>query len=74
MAYYLLKVEQPGSWSYKAVAGAKHQIDAPSLVDAKWQADGIIDNHYTRIDKATMRLFDETGLIATRKGEGEWDA
>lgn len=74
MAYYLLKVEQPGSWSYKEVAGAKHQIDAPSLVDAKWQADGIIDNHYTRIDKATMRLFDETGLIATRKGEGEWDA
>ncbi len=74
MAYYLLKVEQPGSWSYKEVAGAKHQIDAHSLVDAKSQADGIIDNHYTRIDKATMRLFDETGLLATRKGEGEWDA
>jgi len=74
MAYYLLTVERPGSRTYKEVAGARHHIDAPSLVDAEWQADGIIDNHYEKIEKATMRLFDVTGLVATRIGEGEWDA
>ena len=36
-------------------------------------ADVIIDNHYTRIDKALMELFDATGLVATRHGEGEWE-
>lgn len=74
MAYYLLKVERPGSWTYREVANAKHRIDAHSLADAKWQADAIIDNQYEKIGKATMRLFDETGLVATRMGEGEWDA
>jgi hypothetical protein len=74
MAYYLLTVRLPGSWSYKEVASAKHQFDAQSLSDAKWQADAIIDDHYEKIDKATMRLFDSTGLLATREGEGEWDA
>ena len=73
MAYYLLKVEQPGSRSYREAASAKHQIDARSLNDAKWQADDIIDINYQKIGKATMQLFDETGLVATRKGEGEWD-
>ena len=72
MAYYLLQVEQPGARSYKETAGAKHHIDARSLDEAKWHADAIIDNHYRKIDQATMRLFDETGLVATRKGEGEW--
>ncbi len=74
MAYYLLTVERPGSWTYKEVAGARHHIDAPSLIDAEWQADAIIDNHYEKIEQATMRLFDLTGLVATRIGEGEWDA
>jgi hypothetical protein len=74
MPYYLLTVEQPGPRAYKETASAKHHIDAPSLGEAKWHADGIIDNHYRKIDQATMRLFDETGLVATRKGEGEWDA
>jgi hypothetical protein len=73
MAYYLLIVEQPGARSYKEAAKAKHHIEARSLDDAKWQADGVIDSHYPRIDQATMRLFDDTGLVATRKGEGEWD-
>jgi hypothetical protein len=74
MAYYLLMVEQPGSRSYKETGKAKHHIDAASLDDAKWRADDIIDSHYKRVDKAVMRLFDGTGLVATRKGEGEWDS
>ena len=74
MAYYLLTVQQPGSWSYKEVADAKHHIEAASLDEAKAHADAVIDNHYARIDKATMRLFDGSGLVATRLGEGEWDA
>jgi hypothetical protein len=74
MAYYLLIVHHPNALSYKEASSAKHHFDAASFDDAKWQADIIIDNHYTRIDKATMRLFDETGLVATRQGEGEWGA
>lgn len=60
--------------SYKDVAKAKHHIEAGSLDEAKWHADNLIDDHYPRADKATMQLFDETGLIATRKGDGEWDS
>ena len=74
MAYYLLTVHQPGVRSYEAAAGAKHQIEARSLEDAQYQADAIIDNHYRKIDGATMRLFNETGLLATRIGQGDWTA
>lgn len=74
MAYYLLTVQQPGSRAYKEVADAKHHIEAASLDEAKAHADALIDNHYARIDKATMRLFDGSGLVAIRLGEGEWDA
>jgi hypothetical protein len=74
MAYYLLMVEQPGPRTHKEAAKAKHHIDARSLDEAKWHADGLIDSQYKRVDKATMRLFDGTGLVATRKGEGEWEA
>jgi len=74
MAYYLLIVEQFGPRAYKETAGDKHHVEAASLDEAKWHADGIIENHYRRIDQAVMRLFDETGLVATRKGEGDWDA
>lgn len=74
MAYYLLTVQQPGSWSYKEVADAKHHIEAHSLDEAKLDADIIIENHYKKVDKATMRLFDGTGLVATRHGLGDWEA
>jgi hypothetical protein len=74
MAYYLLTVHRPGSFAYKEVANAKHHIEARSLEEAKLDADIVIENHYPRIEKATMRLFDSTGLVATRLGEGEWDA
>ena len=74
MAYYLLTVQQRGVSSYQAAAGAKHQIEARSLDDAQYQADAIIDNHYRKIDGATMRLFNEAGLLSTRIGEGDWDA
>lgn len=74
MSYYLLIVELSGARAYKETAGAKHHVEARSLDEAKWHADGIIDNHYRKIDKAVMRLFDETGLVATRRGEGDWDA
>lgn len=74
MSYYLLQVEQPGPRAYKEAASAKHHIDARSLDEAKWYADEIIDNHYRKIDKAVMRLFDQTGLVATRRGEGEWES
>jgi hypothetical protein len=74
MAYYLLTVQQPGPRSYDAAASAKHQIEARSLDDAQYQADAIIDNHYRKIEGATMRLFDETGLLATRTGQGDWVA
>ncbi len=73
MAYYLLTVHRPGSFSYKEVANAKHHIEAHSLAEAKLDADILIDNHYSGIEKATMRLFDGTGLVSTRKGEGEWE-
>ncbi|HYI64614.1 MAG TPA: hypothetical protein VEW71_06990 [Allosphingosinicella sp.] len=72
MAYYLLTVQLPGSRAYKEVADAKHHIEASSLDEARLDADVLIDNHYARIDKATMRLFDGSGLVATRQGEGEW--
>jgi hypothetical protein len=74
MAYYLLQVELPGSRTYKEAGAAKHHIEAPSLDEAKWRADAIIDDEYEKVDQATMRLFDGTGLVATRKGDGEWDA
>ena len=74
MAYYLLTVQQPGPRSYDAAASAKHQIEARSLEDAQYQADAIIDNHYRKIDGATMRLLNETGLLATRIGQGDWNA
>lgn len=74
MAYYLLVVQLPGARSYKETAASRHPIDARSLDDAKWQADDVVDNHYRRIGEAVMRLFDETGLVATRVGEGDWDA
>ena len=74
MAYYLLTVQQPGARSYEAAANAKHKIEARDLEEAQDQADAIIDNHYRKIDGATMRLFDERGLQATRIGLGEWSA
>ena len=72
MAYYLLRITRSGSVAYKEAASSKHHVDAHSLDDAKWRADAVIDAHYTRIDKAVMELFDETGLVATRHGDGEW--
>ena len=74
MPYYLLRVTRPGSLAYKEVAEAKHHIDAHSLEEAQFAADTIIDNHYTKNEKAVMQLFDATGLVATRHGEGEWVA
>jgi len=74
MGYYLLTVRQAGAMSYKDAAKAKHHIEAGSLSEAKWHADNLIDDRYPKADKATMQLFDETGLIATRKGDGDWDA
>lgn len=74
MGYYLLTVQQAGSTSYKQAADSKHHIEAASLDEAKWHADTIIDNHYRKADKATMRLLDETGVIATRQGDGDWQA
>ena len=74
MAFYLLIVQQAGARTYDSAAKAKHQIDARSLDDAQYQADTIIDNHYRKVDGATMRLFDETGLLSTRVGQGDWDA
>jgi hypothetical protein len=74
MAYYLLTVQQPGARTYDSAANAKHQVEARSLDDAKYRADEIIDNHYRKIEGSTMRLFDQTGLLATRIGLGEWDA
>jgi hypothetical protein len=72
MAYYLLTVQRPGSWSYKEVANARHHVEASSLDEAKWHADALIDDHYPAVDKAIMQLFDETGLVATRRGDGDW--
>ena len=44
-----------GVRSYEATARAKHQIEARSLDDAEYQADAIIDNHYRKVEGATMR-------------------
>ena len=74
MAYYLLTVQLAGARSYQEAALAKHQIEARDLEDAQWQADTIIANHYRNTAGATMRLLNETGVVATRLGDGEWDA
>jgi hypothetical protein len=72
MSYYLLTVQKPGTVTYKAVANAKHHVEADSLELAQWRADQLIDDHYAKDEKATFRLFDETGLVATRQGDGRW--
>jgi len=74
MSYYLLRVNKPGSLAYKAVADARHHIEAHSIEEAELAADHIVDNHYTHVEKAVMQLFDQTGLVATRRGDGEWSA
>ena len=76
MAYYLLTIRRDGSIHYKEAADSKHYVDAPDLVHAKVEADVVIDNHYDdrKIGKAVIQLFDESGLVATRIGEGPWDA
>ena len=74
MAYYLLKVEQPGERTYIEAGAAKHMIDASSLADAKSQADQHVDEHYASDDVVSLQIFDETGVVATRKHPGTWDA
>ena len=74
MAYYLLRVEEPGVNSYAAAARAKHMIEAASIDHAKQDADEIVQRHYPKGDKATLQLFDERGLVATRVGTGQWNA
>ena len=75
MAYYLLMIRRAGSVHYKEALDSKHHLDAPSLDHAMADADALIDNHYDRkIDKAVIQLYDESGLVATRIGEGPWDA
>jgi hypothetical protein len=75
MSYYLLTIRRSGSIAYQEAADSKHYIDAPSLAHAKVEADVAIHNHYDgKIDqKAVIQLFDESGLVATRIGEGGWD-
>lgn len=74
MAYYLLRVQEPGVKSYAAVAQAKHMIEADSLDHAKQEADEIVQRHYPKGEKATLQIFNESGLAATRVGTGQWDA
>jgi hypothetical protein len=71
MAFYLLTVERGGSRSYAEAATSKHQIEAQSLDDAQWRADQIAESHY-RDAKATLRIFDNSGLVSTRTSDGEW--
>ena len=73
MAYYLLTVQLAGARSYQENAQSKHRIDAMDLEDAQGQADDIIANHYRKSDGATVRLLDETGVVATRGASGEWN-
>jgi hypothetical protein len=72
MAYYLLTVQGPGAMTYREAAKSKHHIEAASVDEAKWRADELVEREYPKIGKATIRLFDESGLIAERQGEGEW--
>ena len=74
MAYYLLRVQEPGVKSYAATAQAKHLIEADSLDYAKEEADEIVQRHYPKGEAATLQLFDERGLVATRVGTGQWNA
>jgi hypothetical protein len=76
MSYYLLTILRSGSIAYQEAADSKHYIDAPDIAHAKIEADVAIHNHYDgKIDKAAViKLFDESGLVATRIGEGSWDA
>ena len=73
MPHYVLKVKAP-SMSYLDAAKAKHMIEAASLLDATYQADHIIENHYSRLRNATMELFDETGLVSRSTSEEDWDS
>lgn len=72
MSYYVLKVEQPGPRSYVQSVAAKRMIEAKSLADAKEQADDIVDEDFGGGRRDTMLLYDESGLVATRVGQGEW--
>ena len=74
MPYYLLMIRRAGSIHYKETGDSKHHLNSPDLDHAKADADFLIDNHYDRkIDKAVIQLYDESGLVATRIGEGPWD-
>jgi hypothetical protein len=75
MPYYLLTIRRPGSVHYKEALDSKHHLNAPDLRHALADADALLDNHYDRkTAKAVIQLYDETGLVATRIGEGPWDA
>lgn len=74
MAYYLLRVQEPGVKLYAAAAQAKHLIEAASLDHAKREADEIVQRHYPKGEKATLQIFNEGGLAATRVGTGQWGA
>ncbi len=73
--YYLLTIRRPGSVHYKGALDSQHNLNAPDLAHALADADALLDHHYDRkTDKAVIQLYDQTGLVATRIGDGSWDA
>ena len=75
MTDYLLMIRRSGSIAYVETATSKHHFQAPDLAHAKAEADVAVHNHYDgKIDKAAeIKLYDETGLVATRIGDGAWE-
>jgi hypothetical protein len=55
-----------------AVRGARHHIEAGNALEAADFADDIIFDAYPKTDGATFRLLDTSGLVSTRRGEGQW--
>ena len=70
MSYYLLKFHKKGK--RPSDAPEKTMIQSDNLLLAKGKADLIAEG--TGGAKAILQLFTETGLVATRTGEGRWSA
>lgn len=72
MAYYLDKIEPPGPIAYVDAPTLKQAIEAVNLAEAKELAEDFAENHPRWSKTTIIQLFDETGLVATRRGSELW--
>jgi hypothetical protein len=72
MNYYLLRVDRNGHRTFAEADAAKHMIKAASLAEAKAEADRIVSEHYPLEDVSFLKMFDESGLVASRNPYRDW--